>query len=147
MNISISSTRVKFIIAAICLWCFSIFTDFRPYFAKEQIIKAEIVQLYQGTSTGKYSHMEFIAVYEDDNGRRFDRNVSPAFNSYAKVGQRYDLEIRPELIYDEYRSGWNAAWSFGSAFLYVLTYVFAFACSVMMILPTRTIEWLNEDTW
>ena len=110
------TTRMKFLVAAICLWCFSIFTDVRHDFSKEQLVKAELVQLYSGTSSGKYSHLECIAVYEDQNGRRFDREISPAFYSMTQVGSTYDLEVRPELIYSEYRQGRNVAWSFGSEF-------------------------------
>ena len=139
------TARMKFLVAAICFWCFSIFTDVRPDFSKEQLIKAELVQLYSGTSSGKYSHLEFIAVYEDQNGRRFDREISPAFYSMAQVGSTYDLEVRPELIYSEYRQGWNAAWSFGSAFLYVITYVLALFFSVIVCLPKSAIDWMNSD--
>jgi hypothetical protein len=136
---------MKFLVAAICLWCFSIFTDVRPDFSKEQLIKAELVQLYSGTSSGKYSHLEFIAVYEDQNGRRFDREISPAFYSMAQVGSTYDLEIRPELIYSEYRQGRNVAWSFGSEFLYFVTYITAFVFSVIICLPKSVIDWMNSD--
>lgn len=139
------TTRMKFLVAAICLWCFSIFTDVCPDFSKEQLIKAELVQLYSGTSSGKYSHLEFIAVYEDQNGRRFDREISPAFYSMAQVGSTYDLEIRPELIYSEYRQGWNVAWSFGSKFLYFVTYITAFVFSVIVCLPKSVIDWMNSD--
>lgn len=138
------NTRMKFLLVALALWCFSLFTDVRPDFSKEQNIKAEIVQLYSGTSTGKYSHLEFIAVYEDQQGRRFDRNISAAFYSSARVGQTYDLQIRPEHIYYEYRSGWNSAWSFGSFMLYIITYSSAFVFSVIGCLPKSAIDWLNE---
>ncbi|WVT33184.1 hypothetical protein PS49_80 [Aeromonas phage PS49] len=139
------TTRMKFLVAAICLWCFSIFTDVRPDFSKEQLVKAELVQLYSGTSSGKYSHLEFIAVYEDQNGRRFDREISPAFYSMAQVGSTYDLEVRPELIYSEYRQGLNVAWSFGSEFLYFVTYITAFVFSVIICLPKSVIDWMNSD--
>lgn len=49
------TTRMKFLVAAICFWCFSIFTDVRPDFSKEQVVKAELVQLYSGTSTAMNS--------------------------------------------------------------------------------------------
>ncbi len=138
------SNKAKLIIAVVCLWYFSIFTDIRPDYSKTQVIQAEVVQLYSGTSTGKYSHLEFIAVYEDNQGRRFDQNVSAAFYSSAKVGQIYNIETRPELIYDEYRSGWPLALGFGSAFLYVITYGFAILFSMILLillLPKSIIEW------
>ena len=139
------NTRTKFLIAAVCLWCFSIFTDFRPYYSKEQIIPVELVQMYSGTSGGKYSRLQFIAVYEDANGRRFDREVSAAFNSQAEVGQKYNLNIRPEVVYDEYRTGWKMIWGLGSGLLYLFSYISAFVFTVIGLLPKRFIDWLNED--
>lgn len=139
------NTRAKFLIAAVCLWCFSIFTDVRPYFSKPQNIPVELVQMYSGTSGGKYSRLQFIAVYEDANGRRFDREVSAAFNSQAVVGQKYNLNIRPEIVYDEYRTGWNVVLSLGSGLLYLFSYISAFVFTVIVLLPKRFIDWLNED--
>lgn len=139
------NSRIKFLIAAVCLWCFSIFTDVRPYFSKPQNIPVELVQMYSGTSGGKYSRLQFIAVYEDANGRRFDQEVSAAFNSQAEVGQKYNLNIRPELVYDEYRTGWCAALGISTLLLYILTYASALVFSVIVLLPQRFIDWLNED--
>lgn len=93
--------------------------------------------MYDGTSGGKYSHLEFIVVYRLDDGYLFDRRVSASFFSMAQVGQKYIVRERPYDIIDSERTGLKAAWFFVSGITYLITYILAIITFALSIIPYK----------
>lgn len=58
-------------------------------------VKVTTVKVYNGMSPGKYTSLEFIAVFKTEDGYLFDRRISPSFASWLKDGDVVTLELRP----------------------------------------------------
>ncbi|EPZ4757104.1 hypothetical protein ACXN21_001577 [Escherichia coli] len=80
-----------------------------------KVIPVEVVELIPGQSTGKYSKLEFIAVYKDEQGRVFDRRVSPSFYTLLNKGDTIAIEIREMDIKQTTKD--NLIWFFGTVLL------------------------------
>ncbi|QBZ70830.1 hypothetical protein pETSU_249 [Edwardsiella phage pEt-SU] len=107
--------RLFLVFMALCLW-YSVYAlvSVNKYMTSVDT-PVEVKQLYSGTSTGKYSKMEFIAIYQTRDGTIFDRRISASTFYQLKPGDKIMLSIRPFDI----RQNWvdNAIWFFG-----VITY-------------------------
>lgn len=100
-----------------------------------------VVDVITGVSSGRYSSTEFIAVYELEDGYRFDERISAAASTYLKKGDKITLELRPMDVKQTNRD--NIIWFFGSVFVncagFVLGSLFA-----SMALSRRFNEWMNS---
>lgn len=84
-------------------------------YMETKVIPVEVVELISGQSTGKYSKLEFIAVYKDEQGRVFDRRVSPSFYTLLNKGDTIAIEIREMDIKQTTKD--NLIWFFGTVLL------------------------------
>ena len=84
-------------------------------YMETKVIPVEVVELISGQSTGKYSKLEFIAVYKDEQGRVFDRHVSPSFYTLLNKGDTIAIEIREMDIKQTTKD--NLIWFFGTVLL------------------------------
>ncbi|AHY25051.1 hypothetical protein AVV36_gp089 [Pectobacterium bacteriophage PM2] len=132
-----NSFNFKCFILAVIFGVFSYFTDILPDSTREQPYTAEIVKMYDGTSGGKYSHLEFIVVYRLDDGYLFDQRVSASFFSMAQVGQKYTVNKRPYDIIHSERTGMNAVWFFVSQFIYLISYTLAIILFAISVVPYK----------
>lgn len=88
----------RFLFGLVVTLCFYLITEVVDHFNVYMTpapVEVEVTQLYSGASTGKYSHLEFIAVYRTNSGVYFDREVSAASYSRMSVGDHYTLTLRP----------------------------------------------------
>lgn len=137
--------RIKMAIAAIILFFSAYFIDFQPEHTKFKDWPVELVQVYSGTSTGKYSHLEFIAVYRLDDGRLIDRKISASTYSQAKIGQRYTINARGMDLFQEDRMAGPIFIGVGYMLFKCLLWLSAAICTLLLCLPQRFIDWCNED--
>lgn len=85
-------------------------------YMETKVIPVEVVELISGQSTGKYSKLEFIAVYKDEQGRVFDRHVSPSFYTLLNKGDTIAIEIREMDIKQTTKD--NLIWFFGTVLMF-----------------------------
>lgn len=104
-------------------------------YMETKVIPVEVVELISGQSTGKYSKLEFIAVYKDEQGRVFDRHVSPSFYTLLNKGDTIAIEIREMDIKQTTKD--NLIWFFGTVLLvsigitgFITCIVFGVACLI-----------------
>lgn len=87
-------------------------------YMETKVVPVEVVELISGQSTGKYSKLEFIAVYKDEQGRLFDRHVSPSFYTLLNKGDTIAIEIREMDIQQTTRD--NLIWFFGTVLIFAI---------------------------
>lgn len=94
----------KYAFGALVLGLFFWFADITPHWGVERDYKSEVVQVYSGTSSGKYSHLEFIGVYREvGTGIMFDRRISASEYSITHVGDIVTINTRPMDVEVKYR--------------------------------------------
>lgn len=71
----------------------------------------KVVDVLSGTSSGKYSRLEFIGIFETKDGVRFDRYLSPTAYTQIKAGDNITLELRPFDVKQTLKE--NIIWVFG----------------------------------
>ncbi|AEV89464.1 putative nrdC.7 [Pseudomonas phage OBP] len=105
------SRKFSLSIALFCFFCIWGIGQINPYM-EFKTHRVEVFQLYSGTSTGKYSKLEFIAVYKNPEGTVFDQRVSPSEFSQLHVGDKVDISVRQFDI--EQTTLDNVVWFFGA---------------------------------
>lgn len=132
--------KFKLVIAAILLFLSAYFIDFQPERDKFKDWPVELVQTYSGTSTGKYSHLEFIAVYKMEDGRLIDQRISAATYSQAVIGEKYTINARGMDIFDEDRTLVPVVISVLYIMFKTILWIVALLCSVLLCLPKSAID-------
>ncbi|YP_010843963.1 thioredoxin [Salmonella phage KM16] len=134
-------TRIKAAIIALILIAIPLtmnhFNDYMTY----QNYDVEVVDVISGMSSGKHSSLEFIAVYELEDGYRFDRNISAATSTQLKPGQEITLELRPFDVKQTTME--NIVWSFGGVLANSAGFV-AGAVFGLLAISRRFNNWMNS---
>lgn len=108
---------VIFLLCAIALYASIEYNDYLTY----QNYSVEVVNLYSGISSGKYSSLDFIAVFRDlKTGVLFDRYISPSFYSQLAVGDMLTLNLRPFDVNQTFSQ--NAIFLFGAMIFQIVTF-------------------------
>lgn len=81
-------------------------------------VPVEVKQIYSGVGTGKNPRMEFIAIYQTQDGTIFDRNISAANFYQLKPGDKITISIRQYDIRQNWKD--NAIWFFGALTYYII---------------------------
>jgi hypothetical protein len=113
------------------------FNDYMTYKSYD----AKVVDVISGMSSGKHSSLEFIAVYELEDGHRFDRYISPSTSTWMKPGQNVTLELRPFDVKQTAKE--NAFWFIGSLFVNVLGFGIGALVGISAI-SRRFNNWINS---
>lgn len=121
------SRKLFLVFMACCLW-YSVYCLYSVNkYMKAVDVPVEVKQIYSGTSSGKHSRMEFIAIYQAPDGYIFDRHISAANFYQLQPGDKITLNLRP---FDLKQTSWeNAVWYFGASFYYL----FASAAGIIFV--------------
>lgn len=134
-------TRVKAAIIALILIVIPLtmnqFNDYMTY--KNYDVK--VIDVISGMSSGKHSSLEFIAVYELEDGYRFDRNISAATSTQLSPGQNVTLELRPFDV--KQTAIENTIWFAGGVLANCAGFVFGAAFALLAI-SRRVNNWMNS---
>lgn len=103
-----------FLVGLVC----TSFTWWGNDYMRELDRTVEITEKFTGTSTGKYSHMEFIVVYKTDDNRYGDTRVDAAVYHQLKVGDKVTMNLREFDIAQTPLN--NFLWFFMALVVYVL---------------------------
>lgn len=104
--------RLYLVLTALCLW-YSVYVLISANkYMEYRDVPVEVKQIYSGTSSGKHSRMEFIAIYQTQDGFIFDRNISAANFYQLQPGDKVILNLRQYDIQQTWAN--NAIWFFGA---------------------------------
>lgn len=112
-----------------------------PYLIDKEY-EVVVLDKYSGVGGGKYSRMEFIIVYQTDNGKGFDRSVSPTVFAQSKVGDRVIVEAREMDI--EQTTEKNIIFFFGQILLFSFSTMIG-GVSILINCSPKFCKWLEEE--
>lgn len=110
--------RWYLVFMALCLW-YSVYCLVNANkYMEFRDVPVEVKQIYSGVGTGKHPRMEFIAIYQTQDGTIFDRNISAAAFYQLKPGDKETINIRQYDIKQNWKD--NAIWFFGALAYYII---------------------------
>lgn len=98
-------------------------------------VPVEVKQIYSGVGTGKHPRMEFIAIYQTQDGTIFDRYISAAAFYQLKPGDKITLHLRQYDIKQNW--GDNAVWFFGALIYYIIASAMGILFLVLAFWPDK----------
>lgn len=129
------SRRLFLILVGLGLWYSAWCLMEANEYMKTKDFPVEVKQIYSGTGSGKYSRMEFIAIYQAQDGTIFDRNISAASFYQLEPGDKVILQLRQYDIRQTWKD--NTIWFFGALMYYLVTGVFGAGFIVLAFWPDR----------
>lgn len=133
--------KTSAIIAALILAVVIVFNNANTYMEYTNY-NVEVMEIYSGQSSGKYSSLNFIGVFKTDTGIVFDRNISASTYSQLKKGDTITLNLRPFDVKQDTTS--NIIWFFGSVVLWAASFI-TFPLFFISAISKRFNNWMNSN--